>query len=33
MKNESKKGILKRLFGQKSDCCFFDLEEIETTKG
>lgn len=32
MKDESKKGIFKRLLGQKSSCCCFDIEEIETTE-
>lgn len=32
MKDESGKGIFKRLFFQKSACCSLDIEKVETTE-
>ena len=29
MKDESKTGLLKKLFGQKSSCCSLDIEEVD----
>jgi hypothetical protein len=32
MKDEKRTGFFKKIFGQKSSCCSFDIEEIASTE-